>query len=71
MATLAALALYANRPVALLVGGHDRGLPWDEFAVAMRSQAPRTTSNRVAAPACHAECKKGLVPTFVETSPLH
>ncbi|MEF9977994.1 MAG: UDP-N-acetylmuramoyl-L-alanine--D-glutamate ligase [Thermomonas sp.] len=41
MATLAALALYANRPVALLVGGHDRGLPWDEFAKAMCSQAPR------------------------------
>ena len=42
MATLAALALYRERPVALLVGGHDRGLPWDEFADAMRTQAPRT-----------------------------
>jgi UDP-N-acetylmuramoylalanine--D-glutamate ligase len=41
MATLAALALYRDRPVALLVGGHDRGLPWDEFAQAMRTQAPR------------------------------
>ncbi|GHB98944.1 UDP-N-acetylmuramoyl-L-alanine--D-glutamate ligase [Thermomonas carbonis] len=41
MATLAALALYRDRPVALLVGGHDRGLPWDEFAAAMRTQAPR------------------------------
>jgi len=41
MATLAALALYADRPVAVLVGGHDRGLPWDEFAEAMRSHAPR------------------------------
>jgi UDP-N-acetylmuramoylalanine--D-glutamate ligase len=40
-ATLAALALYANRPVAVLVGGHDRGLPWDEFAEAMRERAPR------------------------------
>jgi UDP-N-acetylmuramoylalanine--D-glutamate ligase len=39
-ATLAALALYANRPVAVLVGGHDRGLPWDEFADAMRERAP-------------------------------
>ncbi|MFT3898158.1 MAG: UDP-N-acetylmuramoyl-L-alanine--D-glutamate ligase [Thermomonas sp.] len=39
-ATLAALALYANRPVAVLVGGHDRGLPWDGFAAAMRVRAP-------------------------------
>ncbi|RZA14863.1 MAG: UDP-N-acetylmuramoyl-L-alanine--D-glutamate ligase, partial [Lysobacteraceae bacterium] len=41
MATLAALELYRDRPVALLVGGHDRGLPWDGFAEAMRTQAPR------------------------------
>ena len=41
MATLAALALYRERPVALLVGGHDRGLPWGDFAAAMRTQAPR------------------------------
>ena len=41
MATLAALSLYRDRPVALLVGGHDRGLPWDDFAHAMRTQAPR------------------------------
>ncbi|RZA20483.1 MAG: UDP-N-acetylmuramoyl-L-alanine--D-glutamate ligase [Lysobacteraceae bacterium] len=40
-ATLAALELYRERPVAVLVGGHDRGLPWDEFAAAMRKQAPR------------------------------
>ncbi|MFN3310363.1 MAG: UDP-N-acetylmuramoyl-L-alanine--D-glutamate ligase [Thermomonas sp.] len=41
MATLAALEVYADRPVAVLVGGHDRGLPWDEFAEAMRARAPR------------------------------
>ena len=41
MATLAALELYRDRPLALLVGGHDRGLPWDEFAEAMRTRAPR------------------------------
>lgn len=41
MATLAALDLYADRPVAVLVGGHDRGLPWDAFADAMRTRAPR------------------------------
>jgi UDP-N-acetylmuramoylalanine--D-glutamate ligase len=40
-ATLAALAVYRDRPVALLVGGHDRGLPWDDFAAAMRGEAPR------------------------------
>lgn len=41
MATLAALELYADRPVAVLVGGHDRGLPWEEFAEAMRAHAPK------------------------------
>lgn len=41
MATLAALDLYADRPVAVLVGGHDRGLPWEAFADAMRTRAPR------------------------------
>ncbi len=40
-ATLAALELYRNRPVAVLVGGHDRGLPWEDFAAAMCTQAPR------------------------------
>ena len=40
-ATLAALDLYLRRPVAVLVGGHDRGLPWDDFAEAMRTRAPR------------------------------
>jgi UDP-N-acetylmuramoylalanine--D-glutamate ligase len=39
-ATLAALALYRERAVAVLVGGHDRGLPWEEFADAMRERAP-------------------------------
>ncbi len=40
MATLAALEVYRHREVAVLVGGHDRGLPWDEFAEAMRARAP-------------------------------
>lgn len=40
MATLAALDLYRDRRVAVLVGGHDRGLPWDQFAAAMRDNAP-------------------------------
>jgi UDP-N-acetylmuramoylalanine--D-glutamate ligase len=39
-ATLAALELYRDLPVAVLVGGHDRGLPWEEFADAMRIHAP-------------------------------
>ncbi|WP_297829354.1 UDP-N-acetylmuramoyl-L-alanine--D-glutamate ligase [Thermomonas sp.] len=41
MATLAALELYVDRPVVVLVGGHDRGLPWEEFAEAMRAHAPK------------------------------
>jgi UDP-N-acetylmuramoylalanine--D-glutamate ligase len=39
-ATLAALELYRDRAVAVLVGGHDRGLPWEAFADAMRAHAP-------------------------------
>ena len=39
-ATLAALELYRDRPVAVLVGGHDRGLPWEAFANAVREHAP-------------------------------
>jgi UDP-N-acetylmuramoylalanine--D-glutamate ligase len=39
-ASLAALDCFRGRRVALLVGGHDRGLPWDGFAAAMRHAAP-------------------------------
>ena len=39
-ATLAALDLYPDRRVAVLVGGHDRGLPWEAFADAMREHSP-------------------------------
>jgi len=39
-ATLAALEVYRGRPVAVLVGGHDRGVPWDEFANAVRKAPP-------------------------------
>ncbi len=39
-ASLAALDCFGNRRVAILVGGHDRGLPWEEFADAMRTHAP-------------------------------
>ena len=39
-ASLAALDVYRERRVALLVGGHDRGLDWTAFADAMASQAP-------------------------------
>ncbi|MCF7222414.1 UDP-N-acetylmuramoyl-L-alanine--D-glutamate ligase [Marilutibacter chinensis] len=39
-ATLAALGCFADRRVAVLVGGHDRGLDWSDFANAMRGHAP-------------------------------
>ena len=39
-ATLAALDCYRARRVALLVGGHDRGIDWNDFAEAMRARAP-------------------------------
>ena len=36
-ATLAALAFFQHRKVTVLVGGHDRGVPWDVFRVGMES----------------------------------
>ncbi|HSR64998.1 MAG TPA: UDP-N-acetylmuramoyl-L-alanine--D-glutamate ligase [Xanthomonadaceae bacterium] len=39
-ATLAALDCFRDRRVAVLVGGHDRGIAWDEFALAMGADAP-------------------------------
>ena len=39
-ATLAALDCFRDRPVAVLVGGHDRGIDWSDFAGAMRGEAP-------------------------------
>jgi UDP-N-acetylmuramoylalanine--D-glutamate ligase len=39
-ASLAALAMFRGRAVALLAGGHDRGVDWGGFADAMREQAP-------------------------------
>ncbi len=39
-ASLAALDVFRDRRVAILVGGHDRGLDWQAFADAMRRQAP-------------------------------
>jgi UDP-N-acetylmuramoylalanine--D-glutamate ligase len=39
-ASLAALDVYRGQRVALLVGGHDRGVDWREFMEAMRTRAP-------------------------------
>jgi UDP-N-acetylmuramoylalanine--D-glutamate ligase len=39
-ASLAALSLYGGRRTAILLGGHDRGVGWDDFAAAMQAQAP-------------------------------
>jgi len=39
-ASLAALELFADRRVAILVGGHDRGVDWEGFAEAMRKRPP-------------------------------
>ena len=39
-ASLAALDVYRDRRVALLAGGHDRGVDWSGFAEAMRSRPP-------------------------------
>ncbi|MGY4516723.1 UDP-N-acetylmuramoyl-L-alanine--D-glutamate ligase [Lysobacter sp. HA18] len=40
-ATLAALECFADRDVAVLVGGHDRGLDWSDFAASMNTHAPK------------------------------
>lgn len=39
-ASLAALDCYDGRRIAILVGGHDRGVEWGVFADAMRRKAP-------------------------------
>ncbi|NDK39220.1 UDP-N-acetylmuramoyl-L-alanine--D-glutamate ligase [Pseudoxanthomonas gei] len=39
-ATLAALECFHGRDIAVLVGGHDRGVDWADFATAMRVEAP-------------------------------
>lgn len=39
-ASLAALDCFRARRVAILVGGHDRGIDWRDFADAMRTRAP-------------------------------
>jgi UDP-N-acetylmuramoyl-L-alanine---L-glutamate ligase len=36
-ATLAALAFFADRKVTVLVGGYDRGVPWDVFRTGMEA----------------------------------
>lgn len=40
-ATLAALDCFEGRDIAVLVGGHDRGIDWHDFADAMRTRAPK------------------------------
>ncbi len=39
-ASLAALDVFGDRRVAILIGGHDRGLDWQAFADALSVQAP-------------------------------
>ncbi|KGM51028.1 UDP-N-acetylmuramoyl-L-alanyl-D-glutamate synthetase [Lysobacter concretionis Ko07 = DSM 16239] len=39
-ASLAALDCFRDRRVAILVGGHDRGIDWADFAAAMQHRAP-------------------------------
>lgn len=39
-ASLAALDVFRDRRVAILLGGHDRGIDWADFAVSMRANSP-------------------------------
>ncbi len=55
-ATLAALDCHRDRPVALLVGGHDRGVDWAEFARDVGTRAPAVIVTMGAnGPRIHAE----------------
>src|SRR5690606_36497192 len=40
-ASLAALDCHRGSPVAILLGGHDRGLDWHGFAERLRAQPPK------------------------------
>lgn len=40
-ATLAALDVFADEKTVVLVGGHDRGLDWRDFADALQTRAPQ------------------------------
>lgn len=40
-AAVAALRHFSGRQVAILIGGHDRGLDWRDFAAQVRAQPPR------------------------------
>jgi len=40
-ASLAALECFTSQPVAILLGGHDRGLDWHDFAARIAVHAPR------------------------------
>jgi len=40
-AAVAALRHFSGQQVAILIGGHDRGLDWREFAAQVRAQPPR------------------------------
>lgn len=39
-ASLAALDVFRDRRVAILLGGHDRGIDWSDFAVSMGANSP-------------------------------
>ena len=39
-ASLAALECFRGQPVAILLGGHDRGVDWSDFAQAMQRESP-------------------------------
>ena len=74
-ATLAALECFAGRRIALLVGGHDRGVDWSDFAAHMRHEAPATIITMGAnGPRIHAllapvACDAGFRLIGVETLP--
>jgi UDP-N-acetylmuramoylalanine--D-glutamate ligase len=72
-ATLAALASLKGRPVAVLVGGFDRGLDWGDFARQMASSVPAgIVSMGQNGPRIHAHLEDSLASLAPEKRPaLH
>lgn len=70
-ATLAALAFFAHRDVTVLVGGHDRGVPWDVFRSAMETAPVRNVIAMGANAARIAQALEGLdAPRVVRAASL-
>lgn len=66
-ATLAALKCFSAKQVVLIVGGHDRGIDWQDFAEAVRADPPKAiVCNGANGGKIQAQLLKHQVPTSIE-----